>query len=172
MKKLVFGFLILVCSFQLFAQEGQTASIKYAVSIEGGYHAGLREAAGMECVVVNGIRIDQQHVFGLGIGIGGMINYGVYCPVFANYRYYFTTSTTFTPHVNVALGGIIFEDSGGLYSTFTTGFTQRKFTLSTGLFIFSGQPSRVYYEYGYRDNYNYRSYRVPWGFMIKVGVAF
>lgn len=186
MKKIILASLALIFScFQLFAQEQtqeqeeKPVEMKYAVSIESGYQAGLNGWIGMEHVVVNGFRLNKQHVVGLGIGFGYFFNDEMYCPIYLNYRYYFTTKSSFTPHVNIALGGLTVEDGGGLYSTLTTGFRKHKFTLSTGIFFFayqyeSGYQEVLYDQYGSPRYINHKDIttEMPWGFMIKLGVAF
>ena len=165
---------------QVQAQEQeQLPAIKYAVAIEGGFQAGLHYF-GEEYTVVNGFRINDKHVVGLGIGVGfKFVDFNLYCPMYANYRYYFKLGD-FSPHINIALGGMTTTDGGGIYSTLTTGVRSNKFTFSSGIFFQAYQYKESYYEVIY-DPYGYYSQHVegykttnefPWGFIVKLGVAF
>ena len=173
MKRVILILAILIYGvFQTQAQEQeQQPTIKYAVSIESGFNAGLNHF-GLEHTVVNGFRINNKHVVGFGIGIG--TNFSdpvVYCPISANYRYYFNTKD-FSPHVNIALGGMMTEDGGGIYSTLTAGFRHHRFTFSSGVFFQAYQYEEYYYDVWYAPHKTKTINAFPWGFVAKLGVAF
>jgi len=181
MKRVILILAILIYGvFQTQAQEQeQQPTIKYAVSIESGFQAGWHYF-GQEHTVVNGFRINDKHVVGFGIGIGfKLVDFSLYCPIYANYRYYFNTND-FSPHINIALGGMMTADGGGIYSTLTTGFRHHRFTFSSGIFFQAYQYQAYYSEVRY-DPYGYYSQYIegykttnefPWGFIVKLGVAF
>ena len=184
MKRIILAIVVFMCGvFQLQAQEPQIEKqepiIKYAVSIESGFQAGWHYF-GQEHTVVNGFRINDKHVVGFGIGIGfKLVDFSLYCPIYANYRYYFKLGD-FSPHINIALGGMMTEDGGGVYSTLTTGFRHHRFTFSSGIFFQAYQYKAYYSEvrydtYGYYPQYieGYKTINeFPWGFIVKLGVAF
>ncbi|MDR0604314.1 MAG: hypothetical protein LBG80_08450 [Bacteroidales bacterium] len=169
--------------FQSYAQEKQSPSVKYTLLLEGGFCGGIKHVA-IEQTVFNGITINGQHVIGFGMGLGsgiaGIIESNtrvVYCPIYANYRYYFKTGT-FSPHLNFAVGGMMLLDSEAWYSSLTAGFRKHKFTFSSGIFFHAYQYTK-YTEVYHNDIYHYSSYmegkvvqEFPVGLIVKVGVTF
>jgi hypothetical protein len=164
--------------FQSYAQE-QSSSIKYALLLEGGFSGGMKHVA-IEQTVFNGIAINEQHVVGIGMGLGlgisGVIKNntdGIYCPVYANYRYYFKTGT-FSPHINFSVGGMMLSDSEAWYSSLSAGFRKHKFTFSSGVFFHAYQYTQYTTTY---DSYPSKEesrivQEFPVGLIVKVGVAF
>ena len=137
------------------AQNQEEKKIKYSNITEWGLLGSPSERfISFEGTTVNGFAIDG-HNLGIGLGIGFGHDYGIYCPTFINYRYYFNPLKSFTPHINVALGAMSQSDGIGFYSTLTSGFRSYKFSLSSGLFFQA-------YENG----------AIPWGIMIKAGLSF
>jgi hypothetical protein len=166
--------------FQSYAQEEQSVSVKYSLFLEGGLCVGIKHAA-IEQNIFNGIAINEQHIVGIGMGLGfgisGIIAKNtdvVYCPVYVNYRYYFKTGT-FSPHVNFSAGTMILQDSEAWYSTLTAGFRKHKFTFSSGVFFHAYQYTK--YTTTYDNPYFPKEeskivQEFPLGFIVKVGVAF
>jgi len=137
-------FIMFVFSFfasaSLFAQEEETKSnIKYSNITEFGFFATSPNSIFAEGTTVHGISIKNQHCIGLGIGFGGGAYFPsysylgtIYMPVFANYRLRFLPDRKLSPHVNLALGGIMLEESWGAYSSLTAGFKAGHFSFSSG----------------------------------------
>ena len=173
MKRIIFITIALLCvAFQAQSQETEQkqTTVKYSLIVESGFQAGW-DYVGFEHTVVNGIRINDKHAVGFGLGFGTPIFSQLYCPIYANYRYYFNKKD-FSPHVNVAFGGVMFDKGGGLYSTITSGFRFHRFSFSSGMFfqgIRDNRPLRSILPggcYGYSSNY------FSWGFVLKAGVTF
>ncbi len=180
--KLTIAIILAISSLYSYAQDQQSVNAKYSISIEDGILASVHHF-GIEKTVVNGVAINRKHVVGIGIGFGfgtfSINNDPMYCPLFANYRYYFTPGD-FSPHINFSLGGIIFSEGQGLYSTLMAGFRKYKFTFSSGIFFQAYQYRKTYYTEIYDGNGFYQTtitssklvQEFPIGFAIKLGVAF
>jgi len=169
MKRIIFITIACLCVvFQAQSQETEQkqTSVKYSVLVESGFQAGWGYV-GFEHTVVNGIRINDKHAVGVGLGFGTPIFSNMYCPIYANYRYYFNKKD-FSPHVNVALGGVMFDEGGGLYSTITSGFRFHRFSFSSGMFFQTSQDDRDLWGSLAGSRYKYFS----WGFVLKAGVTF
>jgi len=84
----------------------------------------------------NGISINKEHFVGMCVGVGlGRLPHvysTAYFPLFANYRYYFIPNGKSSPHVDMAVGGIL-SNNNGFYSSFAIGFRARNFTFSLGI---------------------------------------
>ncbi|MDR1878153.1 MAG: hypothetical protein LBQ64_01150 [Bacteroidales bacterium] len=170
------------------AQENE--KIRYSNLSEFGCVAGSPYAQGIatEVTFVNGVSIDRQHHFGIGIGIGGAFyrysDETMYTPVFFNYRLYFKPKKLFSPHINATIGGLLFSESGGLVTSFTSGFKAGNFSFASGLTLMMFQGSeyvdkeyRNYDPYLGRDVVSWRrekdtKMRFPFGITIKIGLTF
>jgi len=135
-RALILAASLLMC-VSLFAQENEKKeTYRYANITEFGLlTAGLKGVA-PEATTAHGISVNKQHYFGLGFGIGlcqTRYDESAYMPIFLNYRFYFKPEKTFSPHVNVSLGGIAMEEGRGLYSSVTMGFKAGIFSFSSGL---------------------------------------
>ena len=176
-KVIVLGTLM-CCSFLfLQAQNEQKSNINYANITEWGFLGSPSERYfSFEGTTVNGIAI-RGHVMGLGLGIG--IGGGeqsssfVYIPLYLNYRYYFNYDQKFTPHVNVAFGGVSRYESLGIYSSLTTGFRAAKFSFSSGVFLQAYEVEQYRYDdFGNYTGGTYKEVIVPCGIILKLGFAF
>jgi len=182
MKTRVF-FLVIFTVSSLFiqAQNEKDQKVKYSNITEWGF-SGSPSASflSLEGITVNGIAIGGSRIgLGLGLGLGGDFDtdFGVYCPIFLNYRYYFNHESSFSPHINVALGGTSRTDGIGIYSTLSSGFKSGKFSLSTGLFFQAYEKVTIN---SYYDNVTgvyitedpLKNWVYPWGITIKVGFSF
>ncbi|MCL2131194.1 MAG: hypothetical protein FWH36_01875 [Lentimicrobiaceae bacterium] len=164
---------ILLVSASLFAQENKSeGKFKYSNITEFGFITVNPQSFAFEGTTVQGFSINKKHHLGLGIGMGVNLEYGYYMPVFANYRLYFHPERTFSPHVNYALGGIIMEESGGIYNTLTAGFKAGAFSFDSGLsWMMVTRRERGYVPaYGYYVN-DWHAY-FPFGFVLKFGFSF
>jgi len=146
-------------SLQMYAQENESSNIKYAISIENGWFGTSEGYFSGDITVIHSLTIDKKHAIGVGFGIGLDIEIllmvetkPVYCPIFANYRYYFT-SNKLSPFVNFSLGGNIYENAGKLHSSLTAGFKKGVFTLSTGAFLQAFQAKSFYFDSPSGDKY-------------------
>lgn len=178
MKSKAVLLVIFVFSMMLIqAQNQEEKKVKYSNITEWGLLGSPSERfIALEGTTVNGFAIGGHNLgIGLGLGLGGDLDDepGVYCPIFINYRYYFNPLKSFTPHINVALGGMSRVEAMGIYSTLTTGFRSHKFSFSSG-FFFQAYESEIwdYDQYGIYYNTNKKEWRYPWGIMIKVGFSF
>jgi len=175
----------LSASVSLFAQSNETKeTIAYSNITEFGYFATSPRSFGFEATTVNGFSIHQQHCLGLGLGFGYILAFSedyflFHMPLFVNYRLYFKPEKSFSPHLNVALGGTMVENGGGLYSAFTMGFKSKKFSFSSGfsfMAINTEMESYVCYydEWGYYQSYTktFRKMRYPFGIVLKCGFTF
>jgi len=126
----------LLVSVSLFAQENKTEEeIRYSNITEFGFMTASFQSLALEATTVHGFSMNKKHHFGLGTGIGGNFGIAAYLPVFANYRLYFKPDNTPSPFVNVAVGGLVTQDEGGVYSALTMGFRSGKFSLSSGISV-------------------------------------
>jgi hypothetical protein len=186
----------LVVLVSLSAQENETKeTYMYSNITELGIITTSPMGIGIEITTANGVSVDKQHHFGLGIGIGACFHrFGgvfAYMPVFFNYRYYFKPEKTFSPHMNASIGGIALVEGYGIYSSITMGFkTETKglgygfragnFSFSTGL-SFTPVYRKVYVEKKYFDRVSgymatHSEYKMKWtnlfGIVIKCGFSF
>ena len=149
----------------LSAQENEAKeTIAYSNITEFGFLTMSIKGVSLEATTAHGISFNKQHHLGLGFGIGGCFyrsqfgeSFG-YMPIFLNYRLYFKPEKKFSPHVNVALGGITLEEGYGVYSSITMGFRAGKFSFSSGL---SFMPINEWFGWEY-----------PFGVTLKFGFAF
>jgi hypothetical protein len=170
----------LVVTVSLSAQENE--KIRYSNITEFGFLTTSIKGVCLEATTVHGISINKAHHLGLGFGIGGCFYSDAYfgeifgyMPIFLNYRLYFKPDKTFSPHVNVALGGLTLEEGYGLYSSLTMGFRAGKFSFSSGLSfmpMYKEVPVRMHYDnwggwYGREKKWSY-----PFGITLKWGFAF
>jgi len=147
----------------LSAQESETKeTTTYSNVTEFGFLTASPKGVSLEATTAHGFSINKQHNFGLGTGIGVNFstNYSAvsYMPVFVNYRLYFKPEKSFSPHVNIAVGGLITRDGYGGYSSITMGFRAGKFSFSSGL---SFMPINEWFGWEY-----------PFGVTLKFGFAF
>ena len=167
------------------AQE-ETSKINYANITEGGIITASPRGVALEATTINGFSINKSHVVGLGFGIGISYNQSyvgngaAYTPIFVNYRYYFKPDQKFSPHVNAAVGGLITEDGGGIYSTITAGFRVKRFSFSSGISMMALQRDVNLWDYYGSgidvggcvvDSYE-KEWFYPFGFVIKCGFSF
>ena len=183
----------------LSAQEKTTAdSITYSIIGESGMVSASIRGISFETTVVNGISINKQHLIGLGMGFGDNFytivysspysraessSSAVYMPIFVNYRFYIKPQKTFSPHINVAAGGIWIENGGGIYSSLTMGFRAGFFSFSSGLSLMAihqkeGMAFDEYFDPYTNTFYSYSRpepvwiWRYPLGITVKVGFSF
>ena len=158
----------LLAGFSLSAQEDEAKeTIRYSNVTEFGFTTASPRGISLEATTAHGISIEKQHCFGLGTGIGvnflnrNSYNYTnrttVYMPVFFNYRLYFKPEKTFSPHVNIAVGGLVLEEGTGIYSSIAMGFKAGSFSFSSGLSFMPFCTDEWYY---------------PFGMTLKVGFSF
>ena len=170
MKKIVLTLVSLFVAIILVNAQEDSKPEKYNYSniTEFGFTTVSPQSIAFEATTVHGFAINKQHCFGLGIGFGvSSRTYGVlYTPMFLNYRLYFKPDKTFSPHVNVNLGGILVNDGQGIMASVTSGFKARKFSLSSGLSFMAINQKKDSYMYPYRE------WVYPFGFTIKVGFTF
>jgi len=180
--KTVLFFLCFFTSIALFAQENETTEqIRYSNITEFGLIATSPIGISFEATTVHGIAIMKKHHFGFGVGIGGTAHrdyrngMGAHMPLFVNYRCYFKPDRNFSPHVNVALGGLVINDGHGIYSSVTAGFKAGKFSFSSGFSFLAVQRDDRWYNYdpwtggSWQDAKNWY---FPFGITLKWGFAF
>ena len=162
---------LLAASVSLFAQEkGGNENIRYSNITEFGVFTTSPLGIAIEATTVQGFSIDKQHYIGLGIGFGGSFhsaNNTAYMPIFANYRYYFNPNKVFSPHTNIALGGMAVRDGEGIYSAITMGFKAGHFSFSSGL-SFMAIHAAQRYDYRYFN----KTWYYPFGITLKCGFSF
>ena len=193
----------LAASISLIAQEnGTKEKITYSNVTEFGLLTASPKGVAFEATTAHGVSFDKQHNLGLGFGIGVRLytttysdpyyfytskrtNTNVYMPIFLNYRLYFRPEKTFSPHMNIAVGGLMQADDGkGMYSSITMGFRAGKFSFSSCISLMAvNQQETVTKYYDYVDPYNgyiyTTSYSVrewkwsyPFGITLKWGFSF
>lgn len=184
MKKIILASLMAILFVGAYAQEQEDEpKIKYSNITEFGFMMASPKGIGFEATTVNGFSINKKHCLGLGIGIGAQAYneyyYGgtAYTPIFANYRLYFQPNKTFSPHINVAFGGLMVSDGEGFYSSVSAGFRAGKFSFSSGVsFMPVRRPSDevLYYdEWGNRYwEDGPKEWYYPFGVMLKWGFSF
>ena len=163
----------LTVSFSLIAQENETKeNISYSNITEFGFITASPKSVGLEATTVHGISFDKVHHLGLGIGIGGSFGYNNtgYMPVFVNYRCYFKPNNSFSPHVNISVGGFVPDDGFGIYSSITMGFRAGKFSFSSGM-SFTPYQTESYY-YGWDWGWSQKTWYFPFGITLKCGFSF
>jgi len=172
---------LLSATVTLSAQENER--IKYSNITEFGFLTTSPMGVAFEGTTVNGFSMDKYHHIGLGIGMGYSHHTSyrydgtAYMPMFVNYRLYFKPEKSFSPHVNAALGGVMAEDGGGIYSSITMGFRAGKFSFSSGLSFMAieREESRNWWYDPYYPEYEYYSVKYwsfPFGITIKCGFSF
>ena len=164
--------LLLGFSLQLQAQKTESSNIKYAISIENNFLGTAEGYFSADFAFIHSLTINKKHAIGLGFGVGLDIEIylmvetnPVYCPVFANYRYYFTTNKL-SPFINFSLGGNMYENAGKMQSSLSVGFKKGVFVLSSGVFLQAFQAKSFYFDSTSDGKY------FPLGFTLKLGVAF
>ena len=178
----MFLLVVLVVSSWMIQAQNDNAKVKYSNITEWGPCASPSASYfSLEGTTSNGIAIGGHRIgLGLGLGIGAEFENGeptVYCPIYLNYRYYFNHENSFSPHINVALGGVSRMDGMGIYSILSSGFKSGKFSLSTGLFLqaYEKEIINTYYdsETGLTVTESpVKKWLYPWGIMIKLGFVF
>jgi len=176
MKKIrLFLLAILAVSVHFVAlSQESTTTVKYSNITEGGFFGSPKHFS-CELTTVNGIIINNQHQIGIGVGFGGPIDDGLSCPIFANYRYRFQTSTKYLkPHINVAVGALLLEENVGLYSTLGAGFKVGAFSLTSGLFFQMYESTETVWVYDGGHSYPTTATTPQhlFGVMIRIGVNF
>jgi len=167
----------LLVSGSLFSQEKET--IKYSNITECGFFATSPRSLGWEVTTVNGFSAHRQHCLGLGLGFGYILGFAddyflLHTPVFINYRLYFKPDNSFSPHLNIAMGGTMVTDGGGFYSSVTMGFKSKKFSFSSGLSFLAveREVERGNYHWGYWRTELIKEWIYPLGLTIKCGFTF
>ncbi|MCL2131195.1 MAG: hypothetical protein FWH36_01880 [Lentimicrobiaceae bacterium] len=170
MKTAALALSILAASVSLFAQENENKEkFRYSNITEFGFISASPKGISLEAITVQGFSIDKTHHLGLGLGMGENFypytetSYGLdysytetapYMPVFLNYRFYFKPNKVFSPHINIALGGLLSEEmSGGFYSVLTMGFKAGKFSFSSGLSLMAINRTVVEYQDYWNEGY-------------------
>ena len=180
----------LSASVSLFSQENETkGSLTYSNITEFGFFTTSPQGVAFEATTTQGFSIDKTHHLGLGIGIGfnnykttTIIHYNYsssdkytifYMPVFVNYRFYFKPHKTFSPHLNIAVGGTMVEEGAGIYSAITMGFKAGKFSFSSGcsFMAFEGEEKTTYSAI-YPYSKTVKKWIYPFGITLKWGFAF
>ena len=184
----------LVISISLAAQENEKKEkMKYSNVTEFGFTTASPKGISFEATTAHGFSVEKQHHFGLGTGIGINLHittnthpWGtyssllgtIYMPIFFNYRYCFKPEKPFSPHINIALGGIT-SDNMGVYSVIAMGFKSGAFSFSSGLSFMPFVVTEYYYDYYYDEWGIYQSntkseskWLYPFGLTLKVGFTF
>jgi hypothetical protein len=171
----------LAAGVSLLAQENE--KVTYSNVTEFGFSTASPQGISLEATTAHGVIFNKTHLLGLGVGIGmSFHNYNTaYMPIFFNYRLYFKPNSTFSPHLNVAVGGIMPKDGVGIYSAITMGFKAGHFSFSSGLSFTpiyrTGWDGNYYYDdYCFDHYYSFRKpspvWYFPFGMTLKVGFAF
>jgi len=183
----------LLVSVSLFSQEKE--SIKYSNITEFGFFTTSPRSVAFEATSIQGFSIDKKHHLGLGFGIGWVnksyrVNYEYgtywdwrstsYMPIFVNYRLCFKPNKAFSPHANIALGGLFAEDGDGVYSAVTMGFVAKQFSFSSGVSFMAIEEKMKQRIVTYDDWGNYvsaktavfREWYYPFGIVLKCGFIF
>jgi len=182
---LTIAFLFALVFQYVFAQEQEVAqkkSFAYSNITEGGFFTTSPNGAAFEVTTIHGFSVNKKHNWGFGFGIGVSSNFynsnyyssssHVYCPMFVNYRHYFSPEQTFSPHLNVSLGGVEVNKGSGVYSAITMGFRIRKFSLSSGMSFMAVKKEEDYSPYYPPPIFTTTKWYYPYGITIKCGVAF
>jgi hypothetical protein len=178
-KIMILGMLMTTSLMYLQAQNEKNGNIKYANITEWGFLGSPNERYfSFEGTTVNGFSINGNVIgigFGLGLGADKHI-FGIYCPMFLNYRHYFNYENKFSPHINLALGGVSRVEGLGIYSALTTGFRSHKFSFSSGIFFQAYEAEVIQYEYDKSGNLavetSVKEIYFPWGILLKIGFSF
>ncbi|MDR1181389.1 MAG: hypothetical protein LBL13_05390 [Bacteroidales bacterium] len=180
-----------VSTLSLLSQEKENNDvIGYSNITEAGIITLSPQGVAVEGVSINGISINKQHNIGIGVGYGGSFHQSyysatAYTPIFLNYRFYFKPDNKFSPHINLAAGGLLTKDGGGIYSSFTAGFRAGKFSFSSGISFmaiyreeeatFIGYYYPEYYPYFSNNSYSYTKtmsqWYFPFGMTVKCGFS-
>ena len=168
----------LLTSVLLSAQENETKEkIKYSNITEIGFNTASPQGVAIEATTNHGVSFNKTHQLGLGLGIGMSYRRGhsnPHMPIFFNYRCYLKPNNTFSPHVNIAAGGLLLLDGVGIYSAITMGFRVGFFSFSSGLSftpIYEGGNYYIFYEDNQPPTWK-SSWYYPFGVTLKVGFAF
>jgi hypothetical protein len=121
---------------------------------------------------VNGISINKEHFVGMGLGAGlgrfPHVYSTIYFPLYANYRFYFISNGKSSPHIDLAVGGILSNGNNGFYSSFAIGFRARNFSFSLGM-PFIAMSCQV-------ENRIYKTIEHHWDYLyggtVKIGFTF
>jgi hypothetical protein len=162
MKKIAITLVaILFLGISLQAQTEKKCCSYSFINEYGFYFGGIgyNPTVGLTGVFINGVKLFDQDIIGLGIGYETDDNVTQSIPVFLNYRHIFKSSNALKPIVNFAFGtrlsfweteNIIGYDpiylspiygdpinnhSLGLYSTISAGFNVHAFSLTSGFFF-------------------------------------
>ena len=186
-KVVVFS-VFLLATVSLFGQENESKkesneAIKYSNITEFGFFATSPRSLGYEATTVNGFSIDQKHCFGIGLGFGYIWGFSgdyfyLHTPVYVNYRLYFSPEKSFSPHLNIALGGVMITEGAGIYSALTMGFKAKRFSFSSGFSFMAIEEKRetTVYEHTDWNSHTYRKeikeWQYPFGIVLKCGFTF
>ena len=174
-------FILFACSCfasaTLFAQEDETQSkIKYSNITEFGFFATSPNSIFAEGTTVHGISIHNKHCIGLGVGYGGGAQFSeiatAYMPMFLNYRLRFMPDKKLSPHINIALGGLMSINGGGGYTALTAGFRVGHFSFSSGFSCLLIWEKEDYYSPYYPTPTKKTMFYFPMGLTIKCGFSF
>jgi hypothetical protein len=131
---------IIVLSFLFITAQAQEMqekkpSIKYTGIVETGVIFSPKYG-GLQQTFVNGLKINQMHCVGFGIGFGTLFYDGgeLYMPMYANYRINFLPENR-SPFINAAAGVTLTEETINLYTGLTAGIRFYKFSISSGVNI-------------------------------------
>jgi len=168
----------LLVSACLSAQENEKRFV-YSNITEIGLSALNFKGFSYEATSAHGILLDKKHNLGIGIGFGFNMpqNSNVaYIPLFFNYRFYFKPDKSFSPCINLAIGGLLAEYEGGFYSSFTGGFKAGVFSFSSGISLMAvkiDDGGWIYSQSGELEGFvsDYKWY-YPFGIILKWGFAF
>ena len=134
---LIIAFIFLFIAAQAQETQEKQPKVKYSGIVETGGIFSPRHGS-IQQTFVNGVKINNMHSIGFGIGFGGMFWHGasvyITMPMYANYRVNFLPEKR-SPFINVAVGTAITEEALNLYSGLTAGIQFYKFSLSSGVNI-------------------------------------
>ena len=162
MKKIILLIAIVISiSINSLNAQSENKNLTYSFINEYGLFFGGGESdatIGLTGVFVNGVKMNDQHFFGIGLGYETDVMSGQSIPMFINYRYFFKSDRKIKPLVNFGLGtrfsywsdeeivgydpyygNPIYQDvqksAFGFYSTIAAGFTINSFSFTSGLFL-------------------------------------
>jgi hypothetical protein len=130
---LIIAFLFLFITAQAQEVQEKQPKIKYSGIIESGLIFSTEHLSSQQ-TFVNGIKINDMHTVGFGVGFGVLVNYeaDLTMPMYANYRVNFLPEKR-SPFINVAAGVALTEEALNLYSGLTAGIRFYIFSLSSGI---------------------------------------
>lgn len=162
MKKIILLLAIVIfISINSLNAQNENKNITYSFINEYGLFFGGGESdatIGLTGVFVNGIKMNDHHFFGIGLGYETDVFSGQSIPMFFNYRYFFNSNQKLKPLVNFGLGTrfsywsdeeivgyepyygypiyqVVQKSAFGFYSTIAAGFTVNSFSFTSGLFL-------------------------------------